>query len=196
MRSEIRNHFKRVDPVLFRAMGSVGEIKPVTPKQPREFFEVICREIISQQLSNAAGGAILRRFEALFERKPTAKLLVEIEEKTLREVGMSWAKARYIKDLAQKLENKELNLSALPSLPDEKVITELTTIKGVGEWTAEMFCISALAREDVFSFKDVGLMRAMDRLYKIPKISREQAEPIVLKWSPYRTWASRVLWSL
>lgn len=196
MKPKIKNHLKKVDPILFRALSGVGDIRPMTPKEPKKFFETLCREIICQQLSNASGDAIHNRFLLLFSRQPISKRLVKITDKALRETGMSWAKARYIKDLATKLENKEVNLNNLPLLSDEEVIEELTKIKGIGQWTAKMFLGSALGREDVFSFEDVHLIRTMEHIYKIPNISREQAESIALKWSPYRTWASRVLWSL
>ena len=196
MKLKIKNHFKKVDPVLFSALTEIEDIKEIAPKNQKKFFETLCREIICQQLSNAAGKAIHDRFLTLFPKQPISKRLIKITDKELRETGMSWRKAGYIKDLAQKLESGEVNLHNLQLLSNEEVVKELTLIKGIGDWTAEMFLISALGREDVFSFGDVYLMRTMERLYKIPKISREQAEPIVFKWAPYRTWASRILWSL
>ncbi|HEB13525.1 MAG TPA: DNA-3-methyladenine glycosylase 2 family protein [candidate division CPR3 bacterium] len=196
MKSDIKNHFKKVDPILFNALNEIGDIRQMTEREPKKFFQTLCREIICQQLSNASGDAIHNRFLLLFPRQPISKRLVKITDKALRETGMSWAKARYIKDLATKLENKEVNLNNLSLLSDDKVIEELTKIKGIGQWTAKMFLVSALGREDVFSYEDIHLVRSMERVYKMPNISREQAESIALKWSPYRTWASRVLWNL
>ncbi|MCP6726685.1 MAG: hypothetical protein KJI69_01420 [Patescibacteria group bacterium] len=196
MKSDIKNHFKKVDPILFNALNEIGDIRQMAEREPKKFFQTLCREIICQQLSNASGDAIHNRFLLLFPRQPISKRLVKITDKALRETGMSWAKARYIKDLATKLENKEVNLNNLSLLSDDKVIEELTKIKGIGQWTAKMFLVSALGREDVFSYEDIHLVRSMERVYKMPNISREQAESIALKWSPYRTWASRVLWNL
>lgn len=107
---------------------------------------------------------------------------------------MSWAKARYIRDIAEKMERREVRLSRLHTLGDEEVIAELTKIKGVGRWTAEMFLMFSLGREDVFSFGDLGLRKAMQKLYGMPEFSRKRAESIVIRWSPYRTFASRILW--
>lgn len=195
LKSHIRNHFRRVDPVLYKVVKQVKFLEDITPRQPRDYFRSLCREIISQQLATAAANAIHKRFLNLFPTgRPSVKLLAFIPEKELREAGMSWAKARYMKDMAQKLSLKEVRLSLLPNLSDEEVIVELTKIKGVGRWTAEMFLIFSLGRPDVFSFGDLGLKRAMQKLYGMSSFSMEQAMPIVSSWSPYRSFASRILW--
>lgn len=195
LKSHIRNHFRRVDPVLYKVVKQVKFLEDITPRQPRDYFRSLCREIISQQLATAAANAIHKRFLNLFPTgSPSVKLLAFIPEKELREAGMSWAKVRYIKDMAQKLSLKEVRLSLLPKLSDEEVIVELTKIKGVGRWTAEMFLIFSLGRPDVFSFGDLGLKRAMQKLYGMSSFSMEQAMPIVSGWSPYRSFASRILW--
>ena len=98
--------------------------------------------------------------------------------------------------MAQKLSAKEVRLSSLPKLSDEEVIAELSKIKGVGRWTAEKFLIFSLGRPDVFSFGDLGLRRAMQKLYQMSSFSIEQATPIVSSWSPYRSFASRILWKV
>ena len=195
MKSHIRDHFRRVDPVLYKVIKQVKFLEDITPRQPRDYFTSLCRELISQQLATAAANAIHKRFLNLFATgRPSVKLLAFIPEKELREAGMSWVKARYIKDMAQKLSIKEVRLSMLPMLSDEEVIVELTKIKGVGRWTAEMFLIFSLGRPDVFSFGDLGLKRAMQKLYGMSSFSMEQAMPIVSSWSPYRSFASRILW--
>lgn len=195
MKSHIRNHFRGADPILYKVVEQVGYLEDIVPRKPQDYFRFLCREIISQQLATAAANAIHKRFLNLFPaRRPSVKLLTFISEKDLREVGMSWAKARYIKDIAQKLSIKEVRLSSLSKLADEEVIAELAKIKGVGRWTAEMFLIFSLGRPDVFSFGDLGLKRAMQKLYGMPSFSMEQAIPIVSSWSPYRSFASRILW--
>jgi DNA-3-methyladenine glycosylase II len=217
MKSHIKNHFRKVDPILYKIVERIGYLEDIIPCKPQGYFRSLCRHIISQQLARGAANAIHKRFLGLFPtRRPSAKLLDSISEKELRYAGMSWAKARYIKDIAQKLRDRNVRLSSLPKLSDEEVIAELTKIKGVGRWTAEMFLIFSLGRPDVFSFGDLGLRRAMQKLYparfqnphglkcgcpkkrrwiyQMSSFSIEQATPIVSSWSPYRSFASRILW--
>lgn len=197
MKSHIKDHFRKVDPILYKAVEKIGFLEDISPRQPRDYFRSLCREIISQQLATGAASVIHKRFLNLFPtRRPSVKLLAFIPEKELREAGMSWAKARYIKDIAQKLGTKELRLSSLPKLSDEEVITELTKIKGVGRWTAEMFLIFSLGRPDVFSLQDLGLKRAMQKLYGTSSFSTREIMSIVARWSPYRSFASRILWKV
>ena len=104
-------------------------------------------------------------------------------------------KVKYIKDLAQKTLDKTLDLSKLTNMTDGDVLTELTKVKGIGPWTAEMFLMFTLGREDVFSHGDLGLKNAIKKLYGFKKDpSKKQVEKIVNKWSPYRTFACRILW--
>jgi len=195
MKSHIKDHFRKIDPILYKIVERIGYLEDIVPRKPQDYFRSLCREIISQQLAIAAANAIHKRFLGLFKtRRPSAKLLDSISEKELRETGMSWAKAAYIKDIAQKLSAREVRLSSLSKLSDEEVIAELTKIKGIGRWTAEMFLIFSLGRPDVFSFGDLGLRRAMQKLYQMSSFSIEQATPIVSSWSPYRSFASRILW--
>ena len=192
MKQEAKRHFKRVDPILFQAAEKVGDFEGIIPKKPSEYFSSLCREIVSQQLGGEAADAIVARFHGLFSQKrvlPSHVIAIQVEK--LRNSGMSWAKARYIKDLAQKVTTREVVLSRLSSLSDDDVVLELTKVKGIGKWTAEMFLMFSLGREDVFSFGDLGLRRSMAGLYE-----NRKPEPIVARWSPYRTWASRVLWKL
>ena len=197
MNPAAKKHFHRVDPVLFRAAVSVGKLQAISPRKPKDYFAALCRNIISQQLGSGAASAILGRFRDLFPgKKPSAKHLTSISLEQLRATGMSWAKAAYVKDATQKLHAGEIRLSHLPELSDEEGIAELIKIKGIGQWTAEMFLMFTLGREDVFSFGDLALRNTMQELYHMREFSRKRAELIVRKWSPYRTWASRVLWGV
>jgi DNA-3-methyladenine glycosylase II len=197
MKAAARKHFQKVDPVLFRAAVSVGKLEAISPRRPKDYFAALCRDIISQQLAGTAARAILKRFKELFpQKKPSARHLAAISDARLRAIGMSWAKAAYVKDAASKLEAGELRLSRLSELSDEEVVAELTKVKGIGRWTAEMFLVFSLGREDVFSFGDLALRNSIQQLYGMRKFSQKKAELIVRKWSPYRTWASRVLWDI
>ncbi len=113
----------------------------------------------------------------------------------LRSVGLSTAKVKYIKDLAVKVQKKEVLLYKLEKMSDEEVIEHLVQVKGIGRWTGEMFLMFALQRPDVFSHGDLGLRNAIQKLYKFKKApTQKQIEKIVSKWSPHRTLASRYLW--
>jgi len=206
MKSHIKNHFRKADPILYKIAERIGYLEDIIPRKPQDYFRSLCRGIISQQLSTAAANTIHKRFLGLFPNsKPSAKLLDSISEKELRVVGMSWAKTRYIKDIAQKLSAGKLRLLSLPKLSDEEVIIELTKIKGIGRWTAEMFLIFSLGRPDVFSFGDLGLRRAMQKLYPAPFQKPHDLKcdcpkkrcwiyKMSINWSPYRSFASRILW--
>lgn len=195
MKLAVKRHFQKVDSILFEASERVGKLEEVVPRKPSEYFVSLCRNIIGQQLSGHAAHAVLNRFYGVFPRSSLRpKLLIAASEEQLRGIGMSWAKARYLKDLAQKVESREVRLSKLSSFSDEEVAQELMKVKGVGRWTAEMFLMFSLAREDVFSAGDLGLRRGMEKVYGASEISPEQAVSISASWSPYRSWGSRVLW--
>lgn len=193
---KIKSHFKKADPVIYRVVVDM-EIEPLKEsKRSTGYFKKLCREIIAQQLASKAAHAIIGRFNDLFERKyVTPDKVLAFSEQSLRNVGMSWAKARYVRDLAQKVENKEVRLNNLHELENEMVIEKLIKVKGIGNWTAEMFLIFTLGREDVFSHGDLGLNKALQKLYGFKdKPSEEEANKIVGKWSPYRSYGCLALW--
>lgn len=192
MTRKIRGHFEIADPVLH---SYIEKIKIREYVLPTNLFATLCESIINQQLSSKAADTIFARFTKLFSGKITAAKLLKISDVKLRACGISYGKARYLKDLGVKVNSGELILEELKNLPDGLVIEKLTTIKGIGRWTAEMFLMFALGRQDVFSSGDLGLRRAIQKIYgfkKEPTI--KQMEKIVSKWKPYRTYASRILW--
>lgn len=192
MTKKIKEHFKRVDPTLFSYIEKV-ELKIFS--QPVNLFLELCESIISQQLSIKASDTIFGRFVKLFKGAPTPQKLLKIKDEKIRACGISYGKIKYLKDLASKIVKKELVLEDLNKLPDEEVIITLTRVKGIGRWTAEMFLMFSLNRPDVFSHGDLGLRRAISKMYGFKKEpSIKQMEKIVSKWKPYRTYASRILW--
>jgi len=164
-------------------------------KKSNNFFLSLCREIINQQLADRAAHAIFNRFLNLFPKQEVdAKKIFKIPEQSLRNAGMAWAKVRALKDLALKTKSGEVSLKKLEKMADQQVITELTKVKGIGPWTAEMFLMFSLAREDVYSFKDLGLRKAIKRAYKIDELTENKAKKISSVWSPFKTYACRILW--
>lgn len=195
MQDKALAHFQSVDPALFSLSQKIS-IQYVPPRKPGEYFVSLCREIIGQQLSGKVADVIFVRFEKLFSGiTVTPQAVLKLPEDTLRATGMSWSKVRFIRDLAQKVISKSVLLDALAQLPDDEVICELTKVKGIGPWTAEMFLMFTLGREDVFSFGDLGLTKAIQKLHNMKKKpTRTQLEKITKKWSPYRTHAALILW--
>lgn len=196
MKKKVIQHFKECDEVLFSAIEKVGPLKILEKSGPETYFVKLCGEIIGQQLNGKVVKVIFSRFENLFSNKKiTPRKVLNIPHKTLRGVGMSHAKARYIRNLAEMIVSKEINFNDFENLDNEQVAGELCKVKGIGPWTAEMFLMFTLAREDVFSHGDLGLRKAVEKLYSFKTCpTKEQIENIAIKWAPYRTYACLVLW--
>ncbi len=189
------SHFRIVDPILYSIAQTITLDDP-SFRSSNRYFVSLCSEIIGQQLSGKVADVLFDRFEKLFPKKNvTPKRVLGISEETLRRTGMSWSKTRFIRDLARQVVDKSVRLESLSTLSDAEVIKELTRVKGIGPWTAEMFLMFSLGREDVFSYGDLGLRNAMKKLYGFKKDPTvRQMERIVNKWKPYRTYAARILW--
>ncbi len=189
------SHFRIVDPILYSIAQTITLDDP-SFRSSNRYFVSLCSEIIGQQLSGKVADVLFDRFEKLFpKRNVTPKRVLGISEETLRRTGMSWSKTRFIRDLARQVVDKSVRLESLSTLSDAEVIKELTRVKGIGPWTAEMFLMFSLGREDVFSYGDLGLRNAMKKLYGFKKDPTvRQMERIVNKWKPYRTYAARILW--
>ena len=198
MNAKIRavlNHFQKTDPILFSIAKRV-DIEQLESRETEDYFHSLCREIIGQQLAKNAASAIFDRFRKLFASEKIApEETIQLTEETIRNVGTSWSKAISIKDLAQEVVDGTLNLKNLTRLDDSQVVRNLTKVRGIGPWTAQMFLMFTLGREDVFSYGDLGLKKAMVRLYSLnDNTTQDEIEEITKKWSPYRTYACQMLW--
>lgn len=192
----IRAHFRKNDPILYSVMAD-QPLEVIAARPPSEYFISLCRTIIGQQLSTTVADVIFARFEGLFRiHTITPRDILRVSDEALRAIGMSGAKVKFVKDLAQRVHDGRVDLPALTNKPEKEVGDVLTTIKGVGPWTAEMFCMFTLGREDVFSFGDLGLKRAIQELYSLRKEpSRRTMERLSGVWKPYRTYAALALWN-
>lgn len=161
-----------------------------------DYFRSLCREIIGQQLSGKVAEVIFSRFLKLFTlKRPTPKQVLKFHDEKLRAVGMSWSKVKFLKDLSEYVDSGKLDLQKLDDLSDNEVTQKLSKVKGIGPWTAEMFLMFSLAREDIFSLGDLGLKRAIQKLYKLKREpSKTYMEKISKKWAPYRTYVCLLLW--
>lgn len=178
------------DPIL----GALIATQTLEPREPRaDYFDALCRAIIGQQVSVAAAAAIFKRFADATNLDPQAVL--QLTETDTKAIGLSRQKTSYITDLARHfVENPDI-YNHLDTQSDEAVITELTAVKGIGTWTAQMFLMFTLNRPDVFAPDDGGLQRAMLRLYGWSTLPpKAELATHAEAWKPYRTVASLHLW--
>jgi len=199
-----KKHFKKADPILYAAalLHKVADIR-----RSRDIFGDIVHAIVNQQLSGKAADTIYGRLEALVgasggkewgKRKSTAldpNAIAAIKISSLRKCGLSEAKSKTIKSLARAVVGNEIDLVSIHKHDDAKVIELLTAIKGIGPWTAEMILMFSLGRLDIFSKGDLGLRKGIMRLYGLKKMPSDRfMDRLAKAWSPYRTYAARVLW--
>jgi DNA-3-methyladenine glycosylase II len=182
----------RQDRKLAKIIDKVGKYNLPITKNP---YESLVEAIITQQLSGKAANSISGRFRKIYGRFPKPADVLKTSDAKLRKAGLSYMKISYIKDLSNKVESKELRLSLMKNLTDEEVITQLTEVRGIGRWTAEMFLIFSLGRQDVLPVGDLGLKKGIQRLYSLEELpEKEQMEKIAEKWRPYRSVATWYLW--
>lgn len=174
-------------------------LPPFQLKKRNKIYLYLCSSIISQQLSVKVADVIFQRFLDLYGGiEPTAQQILDTDMEELRRIGLSQAKARYVREVASFEITQGMKLARLNKMSDEEIIDYLTPIKGVGRWTVEMLLMFALGREDVFAVDDLGIQKAMAGIYKLDDSDRknlkQQMEKISRKWSPYRTYACLALW--
>lgn len=176
-------------------LRSVIERVDLEPKKisMRMFYDVL-ESIVSQQLSIKAADTIFKRLLGLLPESFTAENVYALTHEQLRSVGLSNNKAIYVHALAHEVVMNEFDMEMLHEFSDEEVIVQLTRIKGIGRWTAEMMLIFALGRPDVFSIGDLGLRAAVEKLCGIERTKLKEIEELSQQWKPYRSYASRWLW--
>jgi DNA-3-methyladenine glycosylase II len=188
--TEAEHSLMRIDPVLGRLIRANGSIHH-TPHT--NYFEALCESIISQQLSVKASDTIFRRFRDATELEPSRVLT--LDEMTQKAVGLSGQKARYLHDLAEHFVHDATVFDHLDTLSDDEVILELTKVKGIGVWTAQMFLMFTLARPDVFAPDDLGLLNALTKTYGLStRPTKQEAAALAAAWTPYRSTACFHLW--
>ncbi|MFL5384557.1 MAG: DNA-3-methyladenine glycosylase family protein [Longimicrobiaceae bacterium] len=190
---EAVEHLRRADPVLRGVIDRVGPLELAT--EPDLWWSLV-DSIMSQQLSVKAAATIIGRLAALGgSGRPTPAELLAADEEALRAAGLSRAKVRYVKDLAARWLDGSLDHARIPSMTDEEVIAELTRVKGIGTWTAEMILIFTLGRPDVLPVDDLAIRVAVQQHYGLDaRPGRDELLRIGEPWRPWRTVASRYLW--
>lgn len=191
--SQAIDHLRKRDRTMRRIITAHG---PFALELKTDAFPVLVQSIISQQISTAAAASIRRRVDALRgRRKLTAGWILDQSDEQLRNCGISPQKLRYLRDLADKVDTRTVNLAKLPQQSDDDVIAELTQVLGVGVWTAQMFLIFSLGRLDVLPTGDLGIRAAIEREYQLPAHpTPKQCEELAAPWRPFASVASWYLW--
>lgn len=188
-----QRHLARRDAVLRELIRAVG---PCTLTPRPDGFATLVRAIVSQQISTKAAASISGRLvEAAGRAGLTPKAILKLSEAAVRACGLSTAKTRSVRDLAEKARSGHVRIDELPALPDEDVIASLTTVFGIGRWTAEMYLIFSLGRLDVLPVADYGLRVGVQRRYGLvgpPK--KAELEELAAPWRPYRSVATWYFW--
>jgi DNA-3-methyladenine glycosylase II len=187
------------DPVMARLIEAHGTHvrRDLRQDRPGDAYGALLRSIVGQQLSTKAARTIYGRMLELFGgHAPTPKQLLAVDPEKIRAAGLSRPKVGYLRDLAQHVEDGELELERLDDLSDEEVIEQLTAVKGIGEWSAHMFLMFHLGRPDVLPVGDLGIRNAVKAQYRLRKLpDPKRMEKIAKPWRPYRTLACLYLWS-
>lgn len=190
-------HWKASDPILY--MAALPHAKGLSEKRKRRtgnatLFAALASSVVSQQLSTKAADTIWERLRKACGGKVTPNTITKIRLPSMRKAGLSAAKAKTLKELAKEVKNG-LDLSSLSKATKEEAVERLTVIWGVGPWTCEMFLMFAADHPDIFSARDLGLVRSMETLYGLKRgSSHAKLEKMAERWAPYRTLACRVLW--
>jgi len=165
----------------------------ITPSVKRDYFIDLVDSITSQQLSGKAATTIFNRVKDGLGRQITPVNILKTKDSNFRKWGLSRAKTKYIKDLAERVKSSKLKINKLDKLSDEEVERELITVKGIGRWTAEMFLMFSLARQDVFPVDDLGINKGINKLLG-KSLKADKLANFALRWKPYRSVAAWYVW--
>jgi len=190
---------RRADPVLGALIDAVGAdgLGDARAGRPDDHYGALVRAIVGQQLSTKAARTIYGRLcERYGGRTPAPAELIADDLDALRlAAGLSRAKASYLKSLAEHIVGGELELERFDAMPDAEIAAELIAVKGLGQWTVDMYLMFHLRRPDVLPVGDLGIRRAVERAYALPGLpDPAQLTEIADPWRPHRTLACRYLW--
>ena len=185
----------RRDPVMADIVDRHG---PLESLPAADEFERLCTSIVNQQLSTASAAAVRERVFALFDGDVTPEAMLAADRDALRDAGLSRTKVEYLKNAAEAFVERDLTRDGLADHTDAEVVEKLTEIKGVGEWTAQMYLMFVLERDDVLPLGDLGIRNGIRQHYggddDAPELTRDEMREIAERWRPYRSHAMRYLW--
>lgn len=183
---EVTSRLSR-DPVMRELVREHGSLE-LSPAD--DAFKRLVVSVVRQQVSTASAEAIRERLFSRFDVEP--ETLLESDHYELTGVGLSGRKAEYVQNIAEAHVEQGFGPGYFAGQPDDKVVEELTGIRGVGDWTAKMYLMFCLGREDVFPVEDLGIRRGIEALYGFE--SRDEKRDKSLDWKPYRSYASLYIW--
>jgi DNA-3-methyladenine glycosylase II len=191
-------HLRKTDPVMRKLIKEIGEPRPARRTDRNDHYGALVRSIVGQQLSTKAARSIYNRLLDRFDGKPPTpeQVLADDPEELRAAAGLSHAKVKYLRSLAEHVQSGELELDKMGSMSDEDVAAELIAVKGIGQWSADMFLMFHLERPDVLPVGDLGIRKAAQELYGLDELpGPTDLERIAEPWRPYRTLACRYLWA-
>ena len=183
----------KVDSNLEKIIKIVGKYSINIRNDP---FQSLVESIIYQQLAGRAANAIYNRFINYYNNKQiTPARILNSPNDNLKKVGLSNRKIDYLKNLASHVYDGRINLEELPKMNDEEIINKLVNVKGIGRWTSEMFLIFSLGRQDILPVTDLGVRKAIQKVYSLPELPKPNTMMEIAKpWRPYRSIATWYLW--
>lgn len=186
---------KKTDKVFAQLIEKYGSctLKPVLPNR---YFPTLVKGIVAQQVANDVSQNIFAAFTRIYGPEPKPEELIAAKNEDMEECGLSLQKIQYIKDLSQSVIDKKINLNKFEEMDDNAIIKQLTNVRGLGRWTAEVFLILALGRADVLPADDFGLKKAIKELFALEQMpqKRSQITSIAEPWRPWRSLATWYLW--
>ena len=190
--AKARAYLTNADPILGAVIKKYGIIEY---ELAADYLAALLSNIVGQQLSGKVASVIWSRFMGLIDGELAPEKILFLDAEKMRGAGLSRNKAAYIKNIAKAAADGNLTLDKFVSMADAEIVKQLTAIKGIGEWTAEMFLIFSLGRMDIFSKGDGGLARAINNLYgNGAELSVKERLALSETWKPYRSIASLYLW--
>jgi DNA-3-methyladenine glycosylase II len=192
MRSALK-HLRKSDPIM---AGIIQRVGPFAMQYREPSFETLVRSIVYQQLSGRVASVIFGRLHAAAgEPVLTPAGILRLRPDRMRRLGLSAQKTLYIRELAKHTRKGSIVFESLPDIEDAEVIEHLVKVKGIGVWTAQMFLMFALRRQDVLPVADLGIRSAMKRAYGLAELPKPaEMEKIAAAWKPYSSIACWYLW--
>ncbi len=185
-------YLKKKDKILGNAIDKIGHIYRDVDN---DLFICVVKQIVGQQISSSALKTVWARIENTVGII-NVENICNISDDKLQKCGLSFRKVGYIKNFAQKVKSKEFDIESLWNLSDDEVIKQLSSLNGIGEWTAEMIMLFCMQRKNILSYKDLGIQRGMRMLYHHRNIDRKKFEKYKKRYSPYGSVASLYLWEI
>ncbi len=186
------DYLKNVDQLLGEAIDRIGKIERVIIP---DLFPALVFAIIGQQISLKASRTVWGRMQERFE-DVTPEIIAVASIEDIRLCGMQSTKAKYIKGIGEMVMNGGFDLNELYDLPDKEVIKRLSSLNGIGPWTAEMLLLNSMERPNIISYGDIAIRRGIMKLYSLTELSKEQFVVYKNRYSPYGSVASIYLWRL